>query len=147
MTQSETQSGTTRLRHILVIDDEKGRRAVGLEAATYSIGRDPTNAIVLDGEGVSRQHAILLRVPAQGYRLIDGNSAGKPSLNGVYVNGESCSSRDLVNQDRIRFGTTVEAQYCTLPMSDADYLKYTQAASFRSIKSEMVDRIDTLISN
>jgi pSer/pThr/pTyr-binding forkhead associated (FHA) protein len=79
-------------RHVLVINDGQ-RRAYALEAAAYSIGRDPSNAIVLKSESISRQHALLLRVPAPGklkyqYRLIDGNSLGKVSANGLFVNEE-----------------------------------------------------------
>lgn len=70
--------------HILTLKDASGTRSVALDAATVSIGRDPNNTIVLASKTVSRQHAILLRLPSPGggyrYRLLDGNSAGKPSI-------------------------------------------------------------------
>lgn len=134
------------LRHILVVDDQFGRRVFGLDAATFSAGRDPTNAIVLNGEGISRQHAILLRLPStDGYvfRVIDGNSAGKRSTNGITVNGERCFSQDLKTKDLIVFGGVVKAQYYTIPMTDDEYAKYTESPEFRSIKSSVVDNRQT----
>lgn len=146
MNGSSSAVDSAPLRHVLVVDDLQGRRAFGLDAATYSIGRDPTNAIVLQAEGISRQHAILLRVPGSGgyrYRILDGNSSGKPSMNGISVNSERCASRDLENKDIIGFANTAKAQYYITPMSDQEYIKYTQPAGFRSIKSEIVSRDDT----
>ncbi|MGQ9837609.1 MAG: hypothetical protein ACUVRV_06505 [Cyanobacteriota bacterium] len=56
-----------QVRHILVAEDTKRRRTLFLEAATYSIGRDPASAIILNSNFVFsnfvfRQHAILLRM-------------------------------------------------------------------------------------
>ncbi|MEM8717182.1 MAG: FHA domain-containing protein, partial [Cyanobacteria bacterium P01_G01_bin.4] len=62
----DTTAQRRRVRHILVIEDSSGRRTVSLEAATYSLGRDPSSALVLHSNYVSRQHAILLRVPVPG---------------------------------------------------------------------------------
>lgn len=146
MTGSGSAADSASLRHVLVVDDLQGRRAFGLDAATYSIGRDPTNAIVLQGEGISRQHAILLRVPGSDgyrYRIMDGNSSGKPSMNGISINNERCVSHDLENKDVIGFANTVKAQYYITFMSDQEYAKYTQSAGYRSIKSEIVSRDDT----
>ncbi len=142
-----TQANSIQPRHILVIDDQQGRRAVGLEAATYSLGRDPTCGIVLNGSGVSRQHAILLRVPVPSgysYRIIDGNATGKPSLNGIRVNEKRCTVADLKNKDQILFGDEIKAQYYIIEMSMEEYTKYTSAAGFRSIKTETVDMQQTL---
>ncbi len=58
-----TSSGSPQLPHVLVLDDTQGRRALILDAATYSLGRDPQNSIPLRSSSISRQHALLLRVP------------------------------------------------------------------------------------
>ncbi len=142
-------STAKHLRHILVVDDETGRRTFGLEAATYSVGRDPTNAITVTGEGVSRQHAILLRVPQAGnysFRIMDGNSEGKPSLNGIKINGRRTASHALVNQDEIVFAPDVTASYYSIEMTDSDYETYTKSPSFRSIKSHTVDGQETVVT-
>ncbi len=73
-----------KIRHLLVIHDQQGQRTIPLQEATYSLGRDVSNAIVLRSRSVSRQHAILLRVTLPdseryGFRIIDGNFKGKKS--------------------------------------------------------------------
>jgi pSer/pThr/pTyr-binding forkhead associated (FHA) protein len=138
-------------RHVLVINDSQ-RRAVALDAAAYSIGRDPSNAIVLDTETISRQHAILLRVPIPGkhqyrYRVIDGNFEGKPSANGVFVNEHKSSTRDLANGDVIRFGQTIEASYLLVSMGEVEFEQYLEGISYQSLKSEMVNAKETLVSS
>ncbi len=138
-------------RHVLVIHDGK-RRAIALEAAAYSIGRDPSNAIVIDADIMSRQHAILLRVPVPGkhqyrYRVIDGNLEGKPSANGVFANGKKIGTCDLVNGDVIRFGQTIEASYLTVSMGKEEFSHYLEGISYQRIKSETVNAKETLVAN
>lgn len=139
-------------RHVLVIDDGH-RRAVSLDAAAYSVGRDPSNAIVLDTSTVSRKHAILLRLPIPGenryrYRLIDGDSGGKPSANGVFVNQQRCSSHELVNGDTIGFGVKVQASYLTVAMEESEFAKYLESIEFHSLKSQnQVNSKATLVAN
>jgi FHA domain len=138
-------------RHVLVINDGK-RRAIALEAAAYSIGRDPSNAIVINADTMSRQHAILLRVPVPGknqyrYRVIDGNFEGKPSANGVFTNGKKIGTCDLVNGDVIRFGQTIEASYLTVLMGEEEFSHYLEGISYQRIKSEMVNAKETLVAD
>jgi pSer/pThr/pTyr-binding forkhead associated (FHA) protein len=137
-------------RHVLVINDGK-RRAIALEAAAYSVGRDPSNAIVIDVDTISRQHAMLLRVPVPGtnqyrYRVIDGNSGGKPSANGVFINDQKASTRDLTQGDVIRFGQTIEASYLTVSMGKSEFAQYLESISYQSIKSDIVNAKETLVA-
>lgn len=138
--------------HILVVKDLVGQRAVILEAATYSLGRDPTNGIQLHSDSVSRQHALMLRVPnsnRQGYRyrIMDGNSDGKRSANGVKVNGVRCESRDLEDGDMIALSSTVSLTYRIV--ADLAEVGITnqqlESAGYRSIKSAAVERSGTLL--
>lgn len=104
------------IQHILLIKDNQGNRTIKLEATTFSIGRDPTNSVVLYSKLVSRQHAILLRISTHetdsySFRLIDGNLQGDRSTNGITVNGKRCFSHDLKHGDLIVFGGDVEARY------------------------------------
>jgi pSer/pThr/pTyr-binding forkhead associated (FHA) protein len=138
-------------RHVLVINDGQ-RRAYALEAAAYSIGRDPSNAIVLKSESISRQHALLLRVPAPGklkyqYRIIDGNSLGKASANGLFVNEERISSHELRNGDMIRFGKEIEASYLTVAMGEAEFAQYLESVSYQSIKSHAMNPKATVVAD
>jgi len=106
-----------KIRHLLVIKDLGGQRTVPLQEATYSLGRDSRNAIVLRSRSVSRQHAILLRVTTPntdlfGFRIIDGNFKGKRSTNGLFVNGIKCFSHNLQHDDLITFGNQqTQARY------------------------------------
>ncbi len=135
--------------HVLVIDDEQGRRALALSAATYSIGRDPSNAIVIHSAAVSRQHALLLRLPQKDgqytYRLLDGNIEGKRSTNGLSVNGQRCLSWDLKDGDQILLGEQVRLQYYVCRSSEADLQQYLQEVSFRSLKTPVLDRRATTL--
>ena len=146
---TDSASSSPQTWHVLVIDDEQGRRAVALSAATYSIGRDPSNAIVIHSAAVSRQHALLLRLPQKDgqytYRLLDGNIEGKRSTNGISVNGRRCLSWDLKDGDQILLGDQVRLQYYVRRSCDADFQQCLQAVGFRSVKAEVVDRRSTTI--
>ncbi len=138
--------------HVLLVKDLVGQRAVILEAATYSLGRDPTNGIQLHSDSVSRQHALLLRVPNSNhggyhYRVMDGNSDGKRSANGVKVNGKRCESYDLGDGDFIELSSTVTLTYRVV--EDLAEVGITtqqlESAGYRSIKSAAIERSGTLL--
>jgi PAS domain S-box-containing protein len=104
------------VQHLLVIEDDQGKRMVALKELTCSIGRDPSNTVVLYSPRISRQHAILLRTTTpevDGYlfRIVDGNLQGKRSRNGLIVNGKKCFSHDLAYGDEVIFGEEVRARY------------------------------------
>lgn len=136
--------------HMLIIQDGNGRRVVQLEDVAYSVGRDTSNAIILEGESISRQHALLVRlpVPHKGYRyrILDGNSEGKPSANGVYVNGDRRSMHELNKGDIIRFGNEIKATYMTVAMEQVEFLHYLESLSYQSLKSDVVDAKATMVS-
>jgi hypothetical protein len=139
-------------RHVLIIEDEGGRRSVALDAATYSLGRDSINAIVLESKSVSRQHALLLRLPTPGtsqyrYRLVDGNSTGKLSVNGVSVNGKRISTLELRSGDTIMFGGRVSATYQVMAMEQGEFLQYLDMINYQSIKSLPVSAFETMIGD
>jgi diguanylate cyclase (GGDEF)-like protein len=110
-------------RHILVIEDQKARRIVALEEATYSLGRESSNDIVIYENVISRHHATLLRIKKNPlgdnyfYRIVDGDLHGNKSTNGLRVNGNSCDSHSLKHGDLIIFGGRAKASYYILPDS------------------------------
>lgn len=68
-----------------------------------SIGRSPSNQIVLDDTRVSRRHAVVHRRDRHEYWLIDLGSG-----NGSFVNGLRIAMPTLLaNGDRVRIGETV----------------------------------------
>ena len=104
--------------HLLIIEDDQGRKEFTLEGPVYSIGRDPRCDIRLFSQFVSRRHATLVRLPREDgssyYRIVDGDSKGKPSANGLLINGSKIPAQDLKHEDEIVFGPQVRAMYCLL---------------------------------
>lgn len=104
--------------HLLIIEDDKGRREFVLDGPVYSIGRDPKCDIRLVSQFVSRRHATLVQLLNEDgsyyYRIVDGNLKGKPSANGLLINGRKLQAHDLVDEDEIVFGPQVRAIYYLL---------------------------------
>ncbi|MGK7881616.1 MAG: EAL domain-containing protein [Crocosphaera sp.] len=104
-------------RHILVIEDQKARRIVALEEATYSVGRESSNDIVIYEEVVSRRHATIVRVrlsprlDSYSYRIIDGDLEGNRSTNGLLINGKRKLSHNLKHGDVVIFGLKAKVSY------------------------------------
>ena len=107
----------TPTAHILLITDTKGTRKIALKELKYTIGRDISNNISINSKYVSRQHAVLLRVPGNItgthlYRIIDGDLSGKPSINGVGINGISkIASHELSHGDIISLAPDAQITY------------------------------------
>ncbi len=98
--------------HLLIIQDDKGEHRIELDKETYLIGRDPVCDIRLVSQFVSRRHAMLVRVPDEpGYRIVDGDRRGRPSANGLLINGRNLRAHTLENGDEIIFGPGVQAFY------------------------------------
>jgi tetratricopeptide (TPR) repeat protein len=125
-TQAQTtQAQTTRLpayelvqvalQPMLLLQDDIGQREIPLSGPEYTIGRDPQNSICLRSQFVSRFHSVLQRLDrpdgSYTYRLLDGDLRGKPSTNGVQVNGHKQLRWDLRPGDCIVFGPKVQATY------------------------------------
>ncbi len=101
--------------HILVIEDTKSKRIVLLKENAYSLGRASNNTIVIHDPLVSRYHATLVRenqpVQDNSFRIIDGDSKGNRSTNGLIINGKNCSSHILKHGDSIVFSRQSRATY------------------------------------
>lgn len=103
-----------REEHILIITDGKGRREVELKDETYSLGRGAQCTILLQSQFVSRHHATLIKRQEEDYscyRIVDGDSKGKTSVNGLLINGKKVRFHDLKQGDKVIFGPQVEAVY------------------------------------
>jgi len=103
--------------HRLLVLDEAGSHEYLLDNLIYSIGRDPNCDITLSDRWVSRYHATLIQVMGEDgqtrYRIMDGNYqfvdgvlTGKPSTNGLFVNGQNLRMRNLQHEDEIVMGHT-----------------------------------------
>lgn len=104
--------------HLLIIEDDRGRREFLLDAPHYSIGRDPKCDIRLVSQFVSRRHATLVQLTQDDgtfyYRIVDGNAKGRLSANGLLINGRKLQAHDLINEDEVVFGPKVRAIYYLL---------------------------------
>ncbi len=96
-----------------VIEDEEGFHLVDLCDCVYTLGRDPQNDICLRSQFVSRFHAVVRQeITPDGRRVFqiqDGSIEGKPSTNGVVINGKPVEQGVLNHQDLIVFGPRVQA--------------------------------------
>jgi len=101
--------------HLLIVEDDRGIQEIILDGPVYSIGREKGCDIRLSSQFVSRRHATLMqgvdKNGSQYYRIVDGNLDGRPSANGLLVNGRKLQAHNLRHQDRIVFGPQVQAIY------------------------------------
>jgi pSer/pThr/pTyr-binding forkhead associated (FHA) protein len=106
---------------MLMIEDDSGKREIWLERDRYLIGRDPKSDICLHSKFASREHAVLVKVVQDNgrttYQIIDGNLEGKPSTNGVLINGQKHRVWNLNHDDIIVFGPQLQATYRLLSPS------------------------------
>ncbi len=134
-----------RQNHILIVEDNKGRREYVLDNPIYSIGRDPKCDIRLISQFVSRRHATLVQLPREEggyyYRIVDGNLKGKTSANGLLINGRKLQAHDLEDEDKIVFGPQVYAIYYMLKR-DAISTVPPDEYDITLISPNMVDEVD-----
>jgi uncharacterized RDD family membrane protein YckC len=84
---------------LIVNPTSSARREIPLARALLSIGRDPSNDVVLPDAMVSRRHAVIEYRGTQ-YFIRDCNSS-----NGSLVNGDRVSERSLRDGDLVAIGT------------------------------------------
>jgi len=84
---------------LIVNPTSSARREIPLARALLSIGRDPSNDVVLPDAMVSRRHAVIEYRGTQ-YFIRDCNSS-----NGSLVNGDKVSERFLRDGDLVAIGT------------------------------------------
>jgi len=84
---------------LVVNPTSSARREIPLARALLSIGRDPSNDVVLPDAMVSRRHAVIEYRGSQ-YFIRDCNSS-----NGSLVNGDRVSERSLRDGDLVAIGT------------------------------------------
>src|SRR5450759_739388 len=93
-----TQVIVTARANIVVRQADGSPRVIPLTRERLTIGRHPTNTVVIDIATVSAEHAIIENIDGA-YRLTDRNSK-----NGTFVNGERIGVTMLHDGDIIRIG-------------------------------------------
>lgn len=104
-----------RKDHILLVEDDRGRREIVLHESTYSLGRAQHCDIRLRSQFVSRHHATLIQGQREDgslyYEIVDGDRDGKVSANGLVINGRKLTTHVLKHGDEVVFGPQVSATY------------------------------------
>ena len=102
-----------REEHVLVTVDGKGQKEIVLTEEMYSLGRGHDCDIRLQSQFASRHHATLYKRVSEGgdvyYRIVDGDAAGKASVNGLLINEHKVLFHDLKHGDKVIFGPQVSA--------------------------------------
>jgi hypothetical protein len=97
-----TTTGGAQLVVIYTKDEQLlGRRFPMDAGSVMTIGRGTGNTLVLDGDGVSRRHALIER-RADGWWVTD-----QASTNGIRVNDEKIEAVRLRHGDRVHIGATI----------------------------------------
>lgn len=104
------------MKHLLVWQSQGQKEKVSLPKKRYTIGRDPRNSLVIDGRHISRCHATIVcrkngNNEGENYWIFDGNLGKKKSRNGVFVNGQKISRKELKNGDLIDLRGGIKATY------------------------------------
>jgi uncharacterized RDD family membrane protein YckC len=97
---------------LIINPTSSSKREIGLARTVISIGRDPSNDVVLPDAMVSRRHAVIEYRGSQ-YYLRDCNSS-----NGSLVNGDRVSERSLRDGDLVAIGTARLLFRDDLPLED-----------------------------
>ena len=97
---NETSATSLVRPHLILRPPDGAPQTIGLLRDPLTIGRHPTNHIVIDIPTVSAEHAVIEYVGGQ-YRLTD-----RGSRNGTFVNGQRITAYDLQDGDVIRIGDT-----------------------------------------
>lgn len=97
-------SGSAKsLAHLIIRNGEFAGTSYVLDKQETIIGRNPTTNITLLDEGISREHAIILRDEEEGLYTIEDLQ----STNGTKVNGKRMRTAELAHGDEIQIGRTL----------------------------------------
>jgi diguanylate cyclase (GGDEF)-like protein len=135
-------SRPTNRKQLLIVEDQRSRRAIILDNSFYLIGRSVDCDIVLNSPIVSRHHAHLIAIeePLSGtpvYWIIDGGSSdSERSTNGLTINGTRQESHELKHGDTVIFGGGARAEFYQLSQTQAISIKeciVSEVSPFSSI--------------
>lgn len=121
-------------RHILIVESPDSRRAVSLNKSVFSIGRHPSNALVVSDKLISRHHATIAWMRYTGkagqtdyaYWIIDGKGKRQRSRNGIFIHGRKKTLHRLDSGDVISIGQSIKITYnfITYSSETSGFLNY-----------------------
>jgi len=138
------------IRHLVIIEDPRGKRKIELKDPVYSIGRHSSNSIVVASRQVSRFHATILKKKSESeqytFWIIDGNLKGQKSQNGIFVNGQRCWVRELKHGDVINFCDVKATYYLLAPAENTFFQNPQEEEDIEVIFSSDLQTTPALIS-
>ena len=105
---------------ILIAELAEYRKTFPLNSSVFSIGRHPSNDLVIKDRQVSRYHATIAwlksidntqKDESCAYWIIDGKGKEKRSRNGIEINGTKKLLHRLKSGDRIAIGNSTKIIY------------------------------------
>lgn len=145
----ESSQHGMRERHLLLLNDDQAR-VIELTSNVVTLGRHPSNDIVIDCDVISRQHTTFFKIavfnqPTHEYRLIDGGPKKNHSKNGIAINNKRCYMHKLEHGDIITFSEMIKGIYLKITVSDQKYDQYISIISkSKEITPKTRDSIDAL---
>lgn len=121
--------------HQLVFNSTTFKKTVHLHESLYSIGRHPSSSIVIPSLKLSRHHATLVKYIVDDHELfciVDGDTHGKRSTNGIYVNGQKYLEYELKHGDTVVFPGDIRATYQIVHGADNSYYREDQGEDHTS---------------
>ena len=113
------KSTTSRNAYLTVLNGEMIGRDYALGPGRLFVGRADDCDIVVKDNGVSRRHALIIS-KADGSIVVEDLC----STNGMTVNGEECSVRELAGGERIQFGSATVFKLEYRDEIEEDYASY-----------------------
>ena len=107
-----------------------------LKEGALSLGRDPSNKVMVSDLAVSRKHCTVSAVSNGVFEIVDLDSH-----NGTFVNGTQVSRKTIEHRDRIRIGSS---EFLFLDGPDDDQKSATVSSDLKTI---FIDRESGLPSN
>ncbi|MGK7934911.1 MAG: FHA domain-containing protein [Xenococcaceae cyanobacterium] len=142
-------------RHILIVESPDSRRAVSLNTSVFSIGRHPSNALVVSDKLISRHHATIAWMRYTGkagqtdysYWIIDGKGKRQRSRNGIFINGDKKTLHRLDSGDIINLGKCIKItyNYITYSSETSGFLNYCDTQKQQYSAENDTNYKDTII--
>lgn len=115
------------LNHVLILKEIAKERIIVLSEDRYSLGRNPSNDIIIKDKQVSRYHATIVKRKKNNFQeyfwIYDGDLKNKKSSNGLVVNQKFYDYHCLKKGDIILLGNNVKLQYYQFAAQTLDLLK------------------------
>lgn len=125
------KSPSSRAACFIVIAGRQAGKMYKLERDEIVIGRVSAAGIQIDDEGVSRQHAKIVRQTDGDVVLVD-----LESTNGTFCNGEKVDAQALQDGDKIQIGSTTILKFSFQDSIEEDFTRQQYESATRDALTE-----------